>query len=273
VPSAASAEALLLSVVAGRAAGEAGQVAAAERVLAAVSELERTAFLGAEVPIDCAFLRSIVALRLRLDLALSSAPAAGCAVDQVVAEQLLADVDGILAQLKALGPSAPPGVMPALDPTRHAIVDGGVQLAGALSQLVPVGEGQPATAVVLAKEPATRVLSNEMEAPREGLGSSSKVLWVALALVFTAVAGHHGWRLATRPAPTPPATMPGAPINTYSMKMGATHMLKTLAGKQVDPAELERFKIQEQATGNMVRDLGSGTWAIEPDPAGGGTKP
>ncbi|OFX22371.1 MAG: hypothetical protein A2V77_22615 [Anaeromyxobacter sp. RBG_16_69_14] len=272
VPSAASAEALLLSVVAGRAAGEAGQVAAAERVLAAVSALERTAFAGAEVPIDCAFLRSVVALRLRLDLALSSAPAAGCAVDQTVAEQLLADVDGILAQLKALAPSAPPGVMPALDPTRHAIVDGGVRVAGALSRLVQVGEAQPA-ALAANKGPTTRVLSNANAGETEGLGFLRKGPWIALALIFAAVAGYHGWRLATTPAPRPPATLAGAPANTYSVKQGATRLLKTLAGKTVDPVSLERFKDQEQLKGNVVRDLDSGTWAIEPDPTGGGSKP
>jgi hypothetical protein len=211
-------------------------------------------------------------LRLRLDLALSSVPAAGYAFDQATAEQLLADVDGVLAQVKALAPSAPPGVMPALDPTRLAIVDGGVQLAGALSQLVPVGKAQP-TALAANKGPTTRVLSNASAGETEGLGFLRKGPWIALALVLATVAGYHGWRLATTPAPRPPATLVGAPANTYSVKQGATHLLKTLAGKTVDPAALERFKGQEQLKGNVVRDLGSGTWAIEQDPAGGGSKP
>ncbi len=264
VPSAASAEALLLSVVAGRAAGEAGQVAAAERVLAAVSELERGALSGAEAPIDCAFLRSIAALRLRLDLALFSVPAAGCAVDQTIAEQLLADVDGVLAQLKALGPSAPPGVMPALDPTRHAIVDGGVRLAGALSQLVP--ESVPEVAVPkLGKKPTARVMSNEKGEDR--VQPRRIALWVALALSVIGAAVLHGNRYLHPPKPSGPGHLAGSPEGSLAARGPGESVFITSPTGRFDQAEVEKFKAEQHVNGNTVQQVAPDTLVVVPGAA------
>jgi hypothetical protein len=247
--------------VAGQAAGEAGQVAAAERVLATASELERTAFSGAEVPIDCAFLRSLGALRLRLDLALSSVPTAGCAVDQTVAQQLLADVDGVLAQVKALGRSAPAGVMPALDPTRLAVVDGGVQLAGALSQLVPAGVPEVAVPKV-EKRPTARVLSNEKG--EDKVPPRRIALWVTLAMALAGAAAFHTNHYLHPPKPSGPGHLPGSPEGSVAVPGAGRRTLVMSPAGRFEPLEVENFKAEQELKGNTVQQIAPGTLVVVP---------
>jgi hypothetical protein len=261
VPSAAAGEALLLSVAAGRAGGDAIHLAAAERVLSGASEFERAALSGGDVPIDPVFLRSAAALRLRLDLALSSVPAAGCAVDQAAAQQLLADVDCVLAQVKALGPSAPPGVMPALDSTRLAIVDGGVLLAGALSQFVPEGEARPAAFAVPSKAPGSRVLSNEREepAPRRNLA-----LWIFFALAIAGATGSQVIRYLHPTRPSGPASHPGTPSGSMAARGPEQTLFVTAPQGGFSPGEVEKFRASEEAKGNAVKEVAPGTLLVIP---------
>jgi hypothetical protein len=271
VPSAAAAEALLLSVVAGRAdaAADASHLATAERVLAAASELEQAALSGGDVPIDPVFLRSLASLRLRLDLALSSVPAAGCVFDQATAEQLLADVDGVLAQVKALAPSAPPGVMPALDPTRLAIVDGGVQLAGALSQLVP--EGVPEAAVPkVEKKPTARVLSNEKG--EDKVPARRIALWVVLALALAGAAAFHANHYLRPPKPSGPGHLAGSPAGSLAARGPGQSLFIMSPGGRFDQAELEKFKAEQELKGNTVQQVAPGTLVVVPGAAAAAEK-
>jgi hypothetical protein len=263
VPSAAVAEAVLLAQSAGRAAGDPAQHEAATRVMAGASELERAAFAGRDVQVDPAALRAAVSMRLRLEIALSTMPAAGGAVDQQAAQQLLAEVDGLLEQVKALGGSAATGVAPTLEPTRLALVDGGVKLAGALSGLVPADAVPLARPVPSARAPSTRVLSNEREEGRQRQPRTLALAFV-LALVLGVGVAYHAWTRIAHPV-VRPRTVANAPGNTIGMVRGAGKVVTALAGRPIDPAELERFKAAERVNGNVVKEVRPGTWMVIPE--------
>jgi len=260
VPGAAGAEALLLSVSAGQGSGTASELAAAERVLASSSELERAALSGAEVPVDPALLRATAGLRLRLDLALSTLPAAEDAVDQPAAQQLLVEVDGVLAQLKALAASAPAGVAPALEPIKFAIVDGGVKLAAALSELVPLGEQQASAAPGVKKRNAARLLSNESDVSSASDAKRATSRHIALAVMLAAAVAfagiYHARHFATRPALKDVAES-GMPANMFVVsEVRGQKLLSSLDGRPPSADALERYRQLERARGNEVETLG-----------------
>jgi hypothetical protein len=263
VPSAAAAEALLLAASAGRGAGDAGVLAAAKRVLASASELERAALAGADVSVEPALLRTIAGLRLRLDLALTTVPAAGGAADQPAAQQLLAEVDGVLEQLKALAAAAPAGVAPALEPMRLAIVDGGVKLAGALSGLVPAA--QPTAAPPAVSKPSVRILSNEQVRPESGARVRGGML-AALALAALVAGGYHLWSWTSRPAPQPLPRMAGAPAGLvlYATPASSVRVLVLEDGRRLDPADLERFRKDQELVGMAVVQVNPHTLVVKP---------
>jgi len=262
VASIATAETLLAGAL--RGAGESGAAAeAAARVASALSPDERAALTGGPVAHDPALLRAAAALRLRLDLALATVPAAGAPFDGPAAQALLGEVDAVLAQVKAASDAAEPALVTSLKPIRLALVDGGVALAAGLNELVPLGVLAPARPAAPAREPGARLLTNERDeevAPRRAMR-----LWVALGVATAIAASYHGWARATRNA-TPPPTFAGAPVNTLGVERGGTRALSALPGKAVNPTELERFKAAEQAKGNIVKQTGPGTWVVAPAP-------
>jgi hypothetical protein len=259
------AHALLAGGLAGRLTADAAQRAATERVVSSLSSFERGALAGTVAGEGADVLRAAAAHRLRLALATATSPQPPATADQRAADALLASVDGVIAQLKALVPSSPPEVALELEAIRLALVDAGVEVATALSRLAST-EAEPRPPAAEAK-PTTRVLSNESVAapPR-----ARKRLLAALVTVAIAVGGYHSVRIAKAPSPRPPAALPGAPAHTYTVRRGASHLLMTLAGKSVDPAELERFTAQQQLAGRDVRPLAPGVWIVEPVPTGGG---
>ena len=265
VPSAAVAEALLLAMSVGRPLGDGGQLAAAEGVLSAASELERAAFAGADVPVEAAALRAAAAMRLRLDLALSTVPAGDDGANLPAAQQLVAEVDGTLDRIKALTAAAPPGVAAALEPLRLVLVESGIELAGVVSRLAPADVPRPASRAVPAKAAAARVLSNEHDV-RVGR-RWPLALWIALAVVvaiaLAITAVYHG-RVLTRPAQAPRASIPGAPANRAGMVRGGVAVFTTLPGKPIDAAELERFKAAEKAKGNVVKEIAPSCARVPP---------
>jgi len=273
IPASEAALELLARAAGGQGGGAMGP--GVENVLRTCSDAERAALSGAgESGIDAALLREAAALRLRLALALASAPSTPDGADQAAAQQLLGDVDAVLARIKAAMEAEGGAAAPALEPIRNAIVGGGVDLAVALSRLVPEGSPEREALEKAEKKLATRVLKNESVAEAPRLSAASKGLWFAFAVAFLIAAGYHGWRYVTKPVPQTPPTLPGAPQNTTTVTRGPVRMLTVMAGKKVDPAELERFRTAEQAKGNELHELSPGTWAIEPArPAEGEKKP
>ena|SRR6266568_215696 len=258
VASAAAAETLLAGALrGGRGSGAAAEAAA--RVASALSPDECAALTGGPVAHDPALLRAAAALRLRLELALATVPAAGAPFDGPAAQVLLGEVDAVLAQVKAAFDAAEPALAASLKPIRLALVDGGVAFAAGINQLVPLGAGEPAPAPP--REPAARLLTNERDeeaGPRRATG-----LWVALGVAAAIAASYHGWARATRNV-APPPTFVGAPVNTLGVERGGMRVLSTLPGKALNLAELERFKTAEQAKGNIVKQTGPGTWLVVP---------
>ena len=262
VPSAVAAEALLLSLAAGRAQADAALVAAAERALGGASELERAALAGADVPVEAAALRGAAAMRLRLDIALSTAPTGSAGVDQPAAQQLVADVDGVLGQLKALAAAAPAGVAPAIEPIRLAVVDGGVKLAGALSQLVP--EGAPCVGSKADPKPSTRLLSNQKTETASTASRRQIVLWVFFAVALAGSAVFHGWRHVHTPMPSVPQRMPGAPEKSIAAAGPRQVIFVTSEKGRFEAAEIEKFKAEQELKGNTVKQVAPGTILVYP---------
>jgi hypothetical protein len=271
VPMAAAAEALLAAALRGL-PGSGAAAEAAARVGSALSPYERAALTGGPVAHAPALLRAAAALRLRLELALATVPAAGAPFDGPAAQALLGEVDAVLAQVKAAADAAQPALAASLDPIRLALVDGGVALAGAHARLTPEGIAPPvAQAAAPSSRASTRVISNEGES--EAAPAAGKGVWFALGAALLLTIAYHGYQFATRAPYEPPASLPGAPAQTYLVNQGASQVLRAYAGARIDPVELERFKAQEQARGNAVRELAAGIWVIEPASTGGGKQP
>jgi hypothetical protein len=97
---------------------------------------------------------------------------------------------------------------------------------------------------------------------------------VALLLVLLAGAGYHAYRIATAAAPPPVKTFDGAPAGTRALTNASGRWLVAQAGITVDPAQLARFKEQEEKKGNKVLEVAPGRWKIEAARDGGpGAKP
>ncbi|HYS79632.1 MAG TPA: hypothetical protein VEM76_02925 [Anaeromyxobacteraceae bacterium] len=275
VAPAAAAEALLAGTLRGaRVSGTATEVAVAARVARVLSPDERAALTGGPVAHDPSMLRAAAALRLRLQLALATVPAAGAPFDGAAAQALLGEVDAALAQVKAAAAAAEPPLAASLDPIRLALVDGGVELAGAHARLTPEGVVAPvAPSSAPASRAATRVISNEDARQTEAAPVAGKGTWFAFGAAVLLAVAYHGYQLATREPHEPLASLPGAPAQTYLVNQGASHVLRAYAGARVDPGELEKFRVQELARGNVLRELGAGIWIIEPASTGGGKLP
>jgi hypothetical protein len=271
VPMAAATEALLAAALR-RLPGSGAAAEAAARVASALSPDERAALTGGPVAHDPALLRAAAALRLRLELALATLPAAGAPFDGPAAQALLGEVDAVLVQVKAAAEAAEPALAASLEPIRLALVDGGLSLAGAHARLTPEVIAAPvAQAPAPSIRASTRVISNEGES--EAAPAAGKGVWFAFGAVALLAVAYHGYQFATRAPYEPPASLPGAPAQTYLVNQGPSLVLRAYAGARIDPGELERFRAQERARGNAVRELAAGIWVIEPVNTGGGKQP
>jgi hypothetical protein len=262
VPSRALAEELLVKAAVGELApGDAGAPVVA--VFASLSRLERCALLHESTGLDNSGLVDAAAQRLRVANALATIPASGAEVDRAGAERLLADIDLVLGNIKALTASAPPAISAELEAIRGALVCAGVEFAGALSRL---GDTAPLIAAVPARahqgrSPSARVLSNDStdEAPAR----SNRGLLVAFAVALALTVTYH-FGNAMGPAPRPLPTMAGAPDKVIAVRRAGGWLVTTIPGKQVDRAEMDAFIARERAKGNAVKQIGAGTWMIEP---------
>ena len=272
VPMAAAAEALLAAALRGL-PGSGAAAEAAARVASALSSDERAALTGGPIAHAPALLRAAAALRLRLELALATVPAAGARFDGSAAQALLGEVDAVLMQVKAAADAAQPALAASLDPIRLALMDGGVSLAGAHARLTPEGVVAPVAPAASSGRAATRVISNENASQSEHVPVAGKGVWFAFGAVALLAVAYHGYQFATRAPYEPPASLPGAPAQTYLVNQGPSLVLRAYAGARIDPGELERFRAQERARGNVVRELAAGVWVIEPVSTGGGKQP
>jgi hypothetical protein len=179
--------------------------------------------------------------------------------------------------VKALVDGATPEQRPQLETIRNALVREAVDFSEACHEIgtaeLPLVSG---AAQITGRAAAARVLSSRVgldteDRPEEKRKRTAPV--VTLLVILLLGGGYHAWNLYTAPPKLPPATYEGAPTGTRALVTPAGHFIVLLAGRTMDPAELERFRVQEQRRGNVVREVGPGRWIIEPSNTGAGARP
>lgn len=267
VPEGPDAEWLLKAALEGAPTPPGPQRQAADAVAASLSGLERGALQGAAVPVDAELVRSASVLRLRVALALASAPAAGSPVDDGAVQALLAELDAALGRLKAAAEGCPAEALPGLKALRTALVSEAIDLTEAVQRLGPAAAAVAAPAPAVEARPAPRkaqrVAQTDFVVEVAGESSGRKVLWALLVLALLTGVAFHVHRYLTRPAP-PSFQVPGAPAGSIATRPAAGRPVVIVKPNGAfDAAELETLKAQEELKGNTVRQLSSGTVVIE----------
>lgn len=270
------AEAALVLHLRGKLGAEAPLAAVTRHAAAAMSELERQAVAGAAVPFDSKPIYRAAVLRLRVAAALAAAPPPPARVDEGAVQRLLGELDAVLAQVNPLAQGAPPDLQPQLEAVRNALVREAVDFSEAAHRITAGGSPpveQASRPAAREQAPAARVLSVRAGEDLDEPPDKKRRLQVAFLVLVALLGGaYHLHAFLTRPVAAPPATFEGAPAGTHAVVTPGGQFLVAQAGKRVDPAELERFRRQEEKKGNVVRELVPGRWIIEPTrpaPAGG----
>jgi hypothetical protein len=204
-------------------------------------------------------------MRVRVALALATQPSSGGAVDTVAVTALLADIDALLSDVNVIAQSAPPELQPGLEEVRNALVKEAINFSEA-AQRAGTAEVAPAAPAAPRARAAThaRVLSVSTE---EKPARQSWALIVMVAVVLLAVLAYHGNEWLNRKAPPALPSLPGAPAGMTASppaKNGTRLLLPAGGGGPPSAAEVERFKQQEQARGNEVRELQGGGLLVVP---------
>jgi len=242
-----------------------------ERVIEGLSAAEKGALQDQELPCEAGPVRRAAGLRWQVAAALACAPPPGPdgelpPVDQAAVRAILSGIDALLGDLKRMSEGATPEALRAIENVRHLLVKEAIDLTEAVQRLVPEGtaeiavsEGLPAAG---ARVPGTRLIYN-VKGRDEVRPPKPWGLIVLLVLLAAASAGYHGYRYVNRPRPQPP-TLSGAPSTTSALVMPGAKMVAAPPGHRPDPQEVERFKAQEQAKGNEVKEVLPGTFVVVP---------
>jgi hypothetical protein len=243
-----------------------------ERVLEGLSVAERSALQDQELPFEVEPVRRAAALRWQVAAALACAPPPGPGgelppVDQAAVRAILSGIDAVLGDLKRMSEGATPEILRAIENVRHLLVKEAIDLTETVQRLVPEGTAETAIAdgvpAARARVPGTRLLYNVRGRNTEVGSPKPWGLIVLLGLLAAAAAGFHGYRYVNRPRPQAP-TLSGAPSGTSALVMPGAKMVAAPPGQRPDPQEVERFKTQEQAKGNDVKEVLPGTFVVVP---------
>lgn len=275
LPGAEESARLLVAAVAGEALAPGPLAEAAVASARKLSQLERDAVAGNPLPVDPMVVRQATVLRFRVSLALQAAPQSGGQGDAGAVQALLAEIDGVLAELKALEEGAPPAVQPGLDTIRSGLVSEAIDLTEAVQRLAPAPVPQPeAVPKPAARRPAEKRAAvagaaAEFEGLKERRGGS-KALVALLVLSVLAAAGYHlKERLGPGTAVERP-TMPGAPGNAVapSNRLGGPRVVVSQDGKPFEREQVERFRKEQAERGNEVIQTSPTTLLVRPATAG-----
>ncbi len=274
LPGAEEAERLLVAAVAGAAAAG-PQAEAAVQAAQKLSQPEREALAGAALPVDVAVVRRAVVLRFRVALALQAAPRPGQPGDAGAVQTLLAEIDGVLAELKALEEGAPPAVQPGLDAIRSGLVSEAIDLTEAVQRLAPAPVAEPEAGVrpPPRKAPERKVekrAASEFEGLAQKKGQSRGALITVLVLAALAAAGYHvKERLAPQPVVERP-TMAGAPAGAIAPTNNRTpnRVVVSEDGKPFEREQVERFRKEQAERGNEVVQVSPTTLVVKPAGSG-----
>ena len=133
-----------------------------------VSELERAVLAGEPQPVDGAPIRRAAVMRVRVAVALATAPPAGTAVDEGAVSALLADIDALLSEVNTVTLGAPPELQASLESIRNSLVKEAIDLSEVAQRLAgPAEAAADASAPSVPAAARTRVLSVGPEDARE----------------------------------------------------------------------------------------------------------
>lgn len=271
LPGAEEAARLLAAAV----TGEAGSGPRAEAALKAVQRLsqqERDAIAGASLPVDASAVHRAAVLRFRVALGLATAPQQpGEGADGAAVQALLAEIDGVLAELKALEEGAPEAARAGLDAIRSGLVSEAIDLTEAVQRLAPARVPEAAPAPV-ARKPAEKKgerAPNAELAQFDGLKSQrsarTKLLGV-MVVAALAAAGYHLKERLTAKAPAERPTMAGAPSGSVAPtnSRSGTRVVTSLDGKPFEREQVERFRKEQAERGNDVVQVSPTTLVVKP---------
>jgi hypothetical protein len=272
LPGAEEAAALLAAAVSGAAVGG-PQAEAALKAAQRLSQVERDALAGAPLPVEPSVVRKAAVLRFRVALALATVPQqSGAGGDGAAVQALLAEIDGVLAELKALEEGAPEAARPGLDAIRSGLVSEAIDLTEAVQRLAPQQARAPEAAPAPVRKPAEKKAERPARpdlAEFQGLNakrSTRTKLIGLLVLAAIAAAGYHiEGRLLRKPKVEPP-TMAGAPAGSVAPTSARSkhRVVMSPDGKPFDSAQVERFKKEQADLGKEVVQVSPTTLVVRP---------
>jgi len=239
-----------------------------EKVLAGLSNAEKAALQDQRLPLDSGPVKRAAGLRWQVAAALASVPAAGTPVDHGALKAILAGLDDVLADLKAMSEGATPEALRIIENVRHAVVKEAIDLTEAVQRVVPAEVvAEITSARPLGRGAETRVIFStrgvdRLERPKP---------WGMIVMFGLAVAvalGYHGYRYVNRPRAAPPSVT-GAPSGSVGATYPQGKLVFAPAGKQLDSREVESFKNTEMAKGNEFIEVLPGMYAVTPGGAKG----
>jgi hypothetical protein len=281
VPSAGEAADALASGIAGVFAPAGSPLAIVAEVMAGMSPLERAVLLGEPQPIDAEPVRRAAIMRVRVAVALASAPPPGAPVDVAAVSALLGEIDALLTQVNALAASAPPELQPIVEQVRNEVVKEAIdfsEVAHRVGSEAAAGEHAAAGATAAARR-ATRarivsVASDAERAIEREETHHRRLLYVVFALACLGAGSFHGYRYyrvhagagAERPTragvPADATIVPAAP--------GAPIVIRSKGGRAFTAEELKRIEDEEGLRGNAVSVAGPSLLIVVPGAAAGG---
>lgn len=258
-------------------APEGAPLAVVAEVMAGMSPLERSVLRGEPQPIDTEPVRRAAVMRVRVAVALVTAPQAPGAAptDPSCVSALLAEIDGLLSDVNAVVASAPAEVQPSLEQVRNALVKEAIDFSEAAHRAESAGAvlpEQPSTTGASRRAAQARVVSVASKAEQEievAEGRRRRKLFVALTVAVVAAGAFHGWRfLAGRAGQVEErSSRTGAPADAVVSKgpLGSAPVLvHSKDGRAFTPEELKRMQDEEALRGNTVREATPGTVMILP---------
>jgi hypothetical protein len=241
-------------------------LAVVAEVMAGMSPLEKAVLLGEPQPIDVEPIRRAAVMRVRVAVALSTAPQGPGAAptDPAAGSALLGEIDGLLSDVNALVASAPPEVQPSLEQVRNALVKEAIDFSEAAHRAVPSGaapEPQPKTGYGVARTAQTRIIAVASKAETESEAEEQKRRrwgFAVLAAAALSAAAYHGYSWWEDRVPVG-ALGAGALSNAIAVELpNGDRTVNAAGGVPFDPAELKRFMDDERLKGNVVRQIAPG---------------
>jgi hypothetical protein len=250
-------------------------------VMAGMSPVERAVLHGEPQPVDPEPIRKAAIMRVRVAVALATAPQAGAAVDDGAVSSLLAEIDGLLSKVNALIAGAPIELQPSLEEIRNVLVKEAIDFSEAAHPGAPTdAPAHPAgiTTAAERKVAHTRLLSVTTAAEQQveaAVAKRQRSAWIALAAAVIAAGAFHGYDFVRRraliaaEAAAQRATRSGAPgdARVFETVQGAPIVIQSAGGRPFTAEELRRMEEEESLRGNSVRQTGPSSVVIVP---GGG---